>query len=390
MDNKEIIELIEERKVKLKKIWYKVQDENFEELVNWFISIANSMMTENMNKIPNMEVSKSFHQNADFYERVNFDISRCYNNMIKNNIKDLNSKKFNPLWYEFENPNDTNEEAEIKETNNNYKFLLSQLDKHYLRDFWWHIESVKEKILWNKDIIESFNKWDLTKLEEEMLIILKKDKYKKKKSNDWINKFVNKTYKVIKKIPIYSEDSKKLIADYTKEISIFKEIIYFQLKNLWEIKENAWKLLKTKLKRLKTEKDKYYKLYVEEDDDDFKLEHKKKYKQTKDEIEGIENQLNNMPAIVKDKEYYIKDYIYYINELWTNFRTFPKARRSKMLKSFFEYIILDKISSTKFNVVDFKLNPIFELAYNKKKVLCNVKNWNNSNNTTSNFWEWLI
>jgi len=45
-----------------------------------------------------------------------------------------------------------------------------------------------------------------------------------------------------------------------------------------------------------------------------------------------------------------------------------------MLKSFFEYIILDKISSTNFNIVDFKLNPVFELAYNKKKVLCNVKN----------------
>ena len=60
-----------------------------------------------------------------------------------------------------------------------------------------------------------------------------------------------------------------------------------------------------------------------------------------------------------------------------------------MFKSFFEYIILDKISSTKFNVVDFKLNPIFELAYNKKKVLSSVKNNSNSNNTKSNLTDGL-
>jgi hypothetical protein len=34
--------------------------------------------------------------------------------------------------------------------------------------------------------------------------------------------------------------------------------------------------------------------------------------------------------------------------------------------------------------VDYKLNPIFELAYNKKKVLSSVKNNSNSNNTKSN------
>lgn len=60
-----------------------------------------------------------------------------------------------------------------------------------------------------------------------------------------------------------------------------------------------------------------------------------------------------------------------------------------MLKAFFEYVVLDKISSTKFNIVDFKLNPVFELAYNKKKVLSSIKNNNNSNNTKSNLTDSL-
>ena len=168
------------------------------------------------------------------------------------------------------------------------------------------------------------------------------------------------------------------------EIKIFKEIIYIELKNLWKIKENSSKLLNVKLNNLEKEKNKYYNLYVDEDDEDFKVEHKNKYKKLKLEIEKVKNQLSNISNVAETKEDYIKDYIYYINNLWTNFRDFPKARKSKIIKAFFEYIILDKISSTKFNIVDFKLNPVFELAYNKKKVLCNVKNWNNSNNTTSN------
>ena len=205
------------------------------------------------------------------------------------------------------------------------------------------------------------------------------------KCSGWNKSCINKSVSELKFENQIIEDFIDWIVFWDEEISIFKEIIYFQLKNLWEIKENAWKLLNIKLINLKKNKNKYYELYIDEDDDDFKIEHKKKYKEIKDEIEWVENQLENIPAIVKNKEEYIKDYIYYINELWANFRSFPKIRRSKILKSFFEYIILDKISTTKFNVVDFKLNPIFELAYNKKKVRCNVKNWNNSNNTTSNF-----
>lgn len=205
------------------------------------------------------------------------------------------------------------------------------------------------------------------------------------KCSGWNRNCINKSISEAKFEKQIIEEFIDWIIFWDEEISIFKEIIYFQLKQLWEIKENAWKLLKIKLTNLEKDKNKYYELYSNEDDEDFRIEHKKRYKQIKDEIEWVINQLENMPAIVKNKEDYIKDYIYYINKLWIGFKDFPKARRSKMIKSFFKYIVLDKISSTKFNVVDFKLNPIFELAYNKKKVLCNVKNWNNSNNTTSNF-----
>ena len=201
----------------------------------------------------------------------------------------------------------------------------------------------------------------------------------------WNKNCINKSISEVKLEKQIIEEFIDKIVFEEKEIDIFKQIIYLELKNLWEIKENAWKLLKIKLNNLEKDKNKYYDLYINEDDEDFKLEHKKNYKEIKDEIEWVQNQLKNIPAVVKGKEEYVKDYIYYINELWNNFRNFPKSRKSKMLKSFFEYIILDKISSTNFNIVDFKLNPVFELAYNKKKVLCNVKNWSNSNNTTSNF-----
>ena len=170
-----------------------------------------------------------------------------------------------------------------------------------------------------------------------------------------------------------------------EEIEIFKKIILIQLKKFWETKENISKLLEQKIKTLEKDMNKYYDLYIDEDDEDFRLNHKKKYKETKNKIEALKNQLKNMPAIAEDKEDYIKDYIYYINNLGTNFEKFPKARRRKIIESFFEYIVLNKISATKFEIVDFKLNPVFELAYNKKKLLEGVKPKNTEKNKKVRF-----
>lgn len=206
----------------------------------------------------------------------------------------------------------------------------------------------------------------------------------------WNSECVNKSISEVKLEKQITEEFIDKIVFEKEEIDIFRDIIFLELKKLWEVKENAWKLLQTKIFNLKKDKEKYYDLYVNEDDEDFKKEHKKNFKKIKDEIDGAENQLQNISAVIKGKEEYVKDYIFYINELWTDFKNFPKIRKSKMIKSFFEYIILEKESSTKFNLVDFKLNPIFELAYNKKKVRCNVKNNNNSKYITSNLQNGLL
>lgn len=167
---------------------------------------------------------------------------------------------------------------------------------------------------------------------------------------------------------IYENFIKWLIfSNFEKEI--FKEIVEYKLKELWEIKDNSKKILITKLNNLKKEENKYYELYINENDSDFKEAHKKNYKNIKEEIKETENQLNILPNILDENKKYINDYMYYINEIWTNFINFPKERKQQMLKAFFEYIIVYNKE-----IIEFELNPIFELAYNKKKILTLNKN----------------
>lgn len=200
----------------------------------------------------------------------------------------------------------------------------------------------------------------------------------RKNNIDCDNTFVSE--KILEEY-IYDNFIKWLIfSDFEKEI--FKEIIEYKLKELWNIKDNSKKILTTKLNNLKKEENKYYELYINEDDEDFKQIHKEKWKDVREEVKETENQLNNLPNILDENEKYINDYLYYINELWNSFIYFPRERKQQMLKAFFEYIIVYNKE-----IVEFKLNPIFELAYNKKKVLTlneniliNKKDGSNHNN----------
>lgn len=162
---------------------------------------------------------------------------------------------------------------------------------------------------------------------------------------------------------IYDSFIKWIIFD-ENEIAIFKKIIEDKLKELWKIKEWLWVMLKKNLIKLKKESEKYYDNYINEDDEELKVIHKKRFKETKNEITDLENQLNNLPNVVNEKEKHIDNYIYYINKIWTNFQLFPRERKQQILKALFNYIVVYNKE-----IVDFKLNPIFELAYNKKKVL---------------------
>ena len=142
------------------------------------------MITENMNKIPNAQIIKKFTKSHKFLQRAVFDFNKVYSRLMnKKNltIEDIKSKKYNPLWYILPSSEDTIEEREHKKIINNCKFLIYELDNHKIRDFWEHIENIKEYILKNNEILDSFNKWELTKIEEEMIIKLKNDKHKPKK-----------------------------------------------------------------------------------------------------------------------------------------------------------------------------------------------------------------
>lgn len=184
MNNTEIIEIIESKKNNLKKIWYNVSDTNFEKLTNWFISIANSMVDENMNKIPNIKITDSFNLSYEFISRAIFDFNRVYNKLIRKkdvSAEDFKSERYNPFWYVFPKNDDTNTELENKRIINNCKFLIHQLDDHKIRNFWGHIEGIKEYIIKNNNILDSFNKWELTQVEEQMIMKLKDDNFKLRK-----------------------------------------------------------------------------------------------------------------------------------------------------------------------------------------------------------------
>jgi hypothetical protein len=91
------------------------------------------MITENMNKIPNIKIKNIFHFPGTFYERAYFSFFKYYEQLLKKEDfknDDLKSNIYNPLKYEFPFDIDTEEEWEIKKINNEYKFFLSQIKEH--------------------------------------------------------------------------------------------------------------------------------------------------------------------------------------------------------------------------------------------------------------------
>jgi len=163
---------------------------------------------------------------------------------------------------------------------------------------------------------------------------------------------------------LFIEKFIKWIRFWELEMKIFEEIISKQLEDLEEWKEDNSKLLEEKLKNLKIQETKTMDSYINEEDEDFKVDIKKKVKQIKEDIKTTESEIEKLSKLNTEnsiKKRYIEDYIFYISSLWEKFEKFPKFRKKELIEAMFEYVVLYK-----WEVLEYQLNPVFELAYNQK------------------------
>ncbi len=149
-----------------------------------------------------------------------------------------------------------------------------------------------------------------------------------------------------------------------KEKEIFEKVIAYKLQQLWEYKENTSRKLKQRLVNLKKEKEKAFKEYRSETDSLIKEMLLEDLHKIDNDYKKIETEIENLPEGNKEDSNNINDYVFYINKLWSHFKLFPKYKKQKFIRAMFERIVLENKK-----IVDFKLNPVFELAYNKKKVV---------------------
>lgn len=261
----------------------------------------------------------------------------------------------------------------------------------------WKTSRLEDKSNWPIYLFQDLFKCPCRKGEENLFKYTQEEKTNKKygsKTNyykcSWWNKdCINKSLSEKKLEAKIQEEFINAVVFETLEIQIFEDIIYQKLKDLWKVKEDSSILLKQKISNIEKEESKYYNLYADESNDRLKEKHKEKWMEMSDKLERTKNQLKNLSAVVESKEDYIKDYIYYINKFGENFDKFPKIRKRKLIQAFFEEIIISKTEDGKgIEILEFSLNPVFKLAYNKK-VLCNGENTGNNKNTASNLQDGL-
>ncbi len=161
---------------------------------------------------------------------------------------------------------------------------------------------------------------------------------------------------------IYEDFIKWIIfSDFEKEI--FEEIITYKLKQLWKIKEDTNSRLKKRLTELEKVKKDLISDYRSITNEIVREELEKDLEKNKEEIIKTEEELKKLPNNLSRKEEHLKEYIYYINKLWTHFRIFPRIKKQKLIKAMFDFIIIENKK-----IVSYKLNPIFEFAIKRNRV----------------------
>lgn len=154
MYSEEIWMIVFKKRDLLKELWYDVSDENMEILINWFIKIANSMITDNMNKIPNIDMVTFITKLSPYKITINNE------NNSKNNIN-----------------------QEDEEIINKGKLIMSHLvinETLYKLENWDYDRLIDEKltkkdiekILNSHNLIEKYNKWELNEKENKIIIEL--------------------------------------------------------------------------------------------------------------------------------------------------------------------------------------------------------------------------
>lgn len=198
------------------------------------------------------------------------------------------------------------------------------------------------------------------------------DSYKCSNNNTKWLKCDNIGLSGIKVENIFIEKFIKWIKFWELEIKIFQEIISKQLEELNDWKDDTWKNLNIKLRNLNTQKEKYMENYLNEDDVGFKNDIKEKINKIKEDIKTTENEIEKLSKISIKKDItkrHIEDYIFYINSLWEKFESFPKFRKKELIQAMFEYVVIYK-----WEVLEYQLNPVFELVYKQKKFDVSSKN----------------
>lgn len=208
------------------------------------------------------------------------------------------------------------------------------------------------------------------------------DSYKCSNNNTKWLKCDNTWLSWIKAENIFIENFIKWIKFWELEMKIFQEIISKQLEDLNEWSDDIWKNLDTKLKNLNIQKSKYMDNYVNEDDEDFKKDIKEKINKIKEDIKIIEEEIEKLSKVSTKKDItkrHIEDYIFYISSLWEKFENFPKFRKKELIQAMFEYVVIYK-----WEVLEYKLNPVFDLAFKQKKFDVFSKVSKKKSNETSN------
>ena len=175
MRNTDIYNLVEEKKSELKKLWYNTSAENMEDLINWFIKIANSMMTDEMEKIDNIELNTIIFNNIDndeinLFKPIDIKFNKglnSENNNIESCEDDEYSESKNRLFemnkkLDLFNQNITNDEILKFIKKEDSRLTLSKKDIANL------VKILKKK----KQILKEFNEWKLSKIQEDLLIEL--------------------------------------------------------------------------------------------------------------------------------------------------------------------------------------------------------------------------
>ena len=213
-----------------------------------------------------------------------------------------------------------------------------------------------------KEITNDWNEWFYFTAEKQKVIY---DFYKCSNNNSKELQCSNRWWSWIKMETLFNKEFLDWITFSKLEMEIFESIISKQLEDLVDWWEDNSKLLKSKLKQLKIKEEKFFDNYMDEEDPKYKTKIKEKLNWLEKEIGETENELMKLDETNVDKninERQIKDYIFYISSLWTKFMNFPKFRKREIIQAMFEYVVVYR-----WKVAEYKLNPVFEFAYNQKK-----------------------